>query len=106
MRVRISFMTCMTHSSGIFTTYAKLTFACHTAGGSHPHGRINSKREYNLRSIVDEDETRYHIEWEDDEVTGRAYENTWEPKHCANQAAIDDWERQKAEKASKQSSVF
>jgi hypothetical protein len=32
---------------------------------------------YPIRNIVDEDESRYLIDWEDDEVTGQSYEKSW-----------------------------
>ena len=40
------------------------------------------------------------ISWESDEETGEKYAPTWEPKQNANQEAIEDWERQKADKQS------
>jgi hypothetical protein len=72
----------------------------------HPHGFIDPDKEYKVKSIVGEDESHYKIKWEDDEGTGESYKDSWEPKINANQEAIDDWERQKAEKASKQLCVL
>ena len=66
----------------------------------HAHGEIVPGRLYKLKSIVGEDETRYLISWENDEVTGETYEDTWEPKKNANRQAREDWEKQKAEKKS------
>ena len=70
-------------------------------GGLHAHGKIDPKREYKIKSIVDESDTKYLISWEDDEVTGESFSDTWEPKRNANQEAIDDWEQQNADKDSK-----
>jgi hypothetical protein len=72
--------------------------------GSHPHGQIAVDKTYKVRSILDESKTSYKIDWEDDSVTGEKYDPTWEPKANANQAAIDDWTRQKKRKR-KQSST-
>lgn len=95
-------MTCRTHLPALFAFVPlKLTFAWF-AIGRHVHGKIDSQKEYRLKSIVGEDEThdRYLISWEDDPDTGESFVDTWEPRANANQAAIDDWERQKADKAS------
>lgn len=56
---------------------------------------------YKLKSIVGEDETRYLIDWADDEETGEKFEPSWEPKEHVNAEAVEDYELQKAEKASK-----
>ncbi|KAF7185315.1 hypothetical protein HII31_13294 [Pseudocercospora fuligena] len=64
----------------------------------HPHGDIDTEVECHIRSILDETATKYHIDWADHPITGESYQPTWEPKSNANQAAIDDWERQKAER--------
>ncbi|KAK3707652.1 hypothetical protein LTR37_012000 [Vermiconidia calcicola] len=66
------------------------------AGSPHPHGEYDPESEYKIKSIIGENKTHYHISWEDDEITGEQYENTWEPKKFANQLAIDDWKAQKA----------
>lgn len=68
---------------------------------THSHGAFDPDREYKLKSIVGEDKTRYLISWEDDEVTGEVFEDTWEPKRNANRQAIEDWEKQKSDKKSK-----
>ncbi|KAI5365223.1 Putative HDA1 complex subunit 2/3 protein [Septoria linicola] len=65
------------------------------AKGAHSHGKINYEKDYKVRSIIGEDKTKYHIDWEPDSDTGENYEPTWEPKANANQLAIDDWERKK-----------
>ncbi|EMC94269.1 hypothetical protein BAUCODRAFT_36736 [Baudoinia panamericana UAMH 10762] len=62
----------------------------------HPHGDVDPGKFYQARKILDEDRTRYYIDWENDEVTGAAYEPTWEPKAHANRQLIDEWKRQKA----------
>ena len=67
----------------------------------HPHGKVDYEREYEVKSIVDETKTTYQISWEDDEVTGEKFLDTWEPKQNVNQLAIDDWERQKRAERSK-----
>ncbi|KXS96739.1 hypothetical protein AC578_9010 [Pseudocercospora eumusae] len=70
--------------------------------GTHPHGEhFDQEKEYHIRSILNETATQYQIAWADDPVTGKPYSTTWEPKSNANQAAIDDWERQKAERREK-----
>nr|POE87255.1 hypothetical protein CFP56_29844 [Quercus suber] len=61
----------------------------------HPHGQIDLDKEYRIRSILRETKTQYLIDWEDDELTGEIYAQTWEPRENANQQAVDDWERQK-----------
>lgn len=66
----------------------------------HAHGEVDPNRFFKLRSIVGEDKNNYLISWEDDEVTGEKFEDTWEPKKNANRQAIEDWEKQKAEKRS------
>ena len=72
----------------------------------HPHGQFDLQKEYKLKSIVGENKTKYLISWENDEVTGEPFEDTWEPKSHANQEAVEHWEGLKADKASKQPSVL
>lgn len=62
----------------------------------HPHGNVDYEREYKVKSIVGETKTHYLIAWEPDEETGEHYKDTKEPKRNVNQAAIDDWKRQKS----------
>ena len=58
-------------------------------------------REYLAREILKEDRKKgYYINWEDDPITGESFEPTWEPKGCANEALIADWEKKKAERKS------
>ncbi|KFY25945.1 hypothetical protein V493_04350 [Pseudogymnoascus sp. VKM F-4281 (FW-2241)] len=52
---------------------------------------------YDLRDILDENETHYLIDWEDDKVTGETYKPTWEPKSFVEQDAIVVWEEKKAQ---------
>lgn len=66
----------------------------------HPHGDFDSQQEYKVRNILDENQDRYLIDWEDDSLTGEKYEPTWEPKEYANAQAVSDWKRQKAKKNS------
>ena len=60
------------------------------------HAKLESEREYDIKSIIDENETQYHIDWEDDDVTGEEFQPTWEPKEYANHLAVMDWRRRKA----------
>ncbi|KAK4544223.1 hypothetical protein LTR36_004433 [Oleoguttula mirabilis] len=64
----------------------------------HPHGDVDYEKEYKVKSILDEKDRQYLIDWEDDEQTGEHYEPTWEPKSHANKQAVADWQRQKAAK--------
>ncbi|KAL2366358.1 hypothetical protein RJZ56_000617 [Blastomyces dermatitidis] len=50
---------------------------------------VNSSQEYPIKSIIDESRDRYLIAWEG------PYEPTWEPKHFANDVAIQIWENKK-----------
>lgn len=64
-------------------------------------GRTQKKHDedqlYDLRDILDESETHYLIDWEDDKVTGETYKPTWEPKSFVEQDAIVVWEAKKAQ---------
>lgn len=60
--------------------------------------QTSDSREYLARKILKEDRKKgYYIDWEDDPITGESFEPTWEPKGCANEALIADWEKKKAE---------
>lgn len=37
---------------------------------------------YSVKSILDESDDRYLIDWEDDSITGRSYSPTWVRLHC------------------------
>ncbi|KLJ12149.1 hypothetical protein EMPG_09577 [Blastomyces silverae] len=50
---------------------------------------VNSSQEYPIKSIIDESRDGYLIAWEG------PYEPTWEPKHFANDVAIQIWENKK-----------
>ncbi|PGH27159.1 hypothetical protein AJ80_01116 [Polytolypa hystricis UAMH7299] len=52
-------------------------------------GSEDSDQEYPIKCIVRESQTQYLIAWEG------PYEPTWEPKHYANDAAIETWENRK-----------
>lgn len=61
--------------------------------------QTGDNREYLAREILKEDRKKgYYINWEDDPITGESFEPTWEPKGCANEALIADWEKKKAER--------
>ncbi|OCL09478.1 hypothetical protein AOQ84DRAFT_388142 [Glonium stellatum] len=67
--------------------------------GEGQEKQISDTREYLARQILKEDKKKgYYIEWEDDPTTGESFEPTWEPKACANEALIADWEKKKAER--------
>ncbi|OJD14958.1 hypothetical protein AJ78_04741 [Emergomyces pasteurianus Ep9510] len=50
---------------------------------------VNSDQEYPIKSILDESRDKYLIAWEG------PYQPTWEPKHFANDVAIQVWEDKK-----------
>ncbi|KKZ61655.1 hypothetical protein EMCG_03840 [[Emmonsia] crescens] len=50
---------------------------------------VNSDLEFPIKSILDESRDKYLIAWEG------PYEPTWEPKHFANDVAIQTWENKK-----------
>ena len=82
-------------------SFAKIKFTCFELtcdSEPHAHGKFDPYREYKLKSIVGENAKEYLISWEDDEITGEVFVDTWEPKRNANRQAIEDWEKQKAEK--------
>ncbi|MCJ1475834.1 hypothetical protein MMC13_004498 [Lambiella insularis] len=63
---------------------------------------------WKVRDIIDENATKYLIDWEDDPETGQKFKPTWEVKHYANATAVSDWkqkQRQKRAKSSRQSSL-
>ena len=63
--------------------------------------QTSDSREYLAREILKEDKKKgYYIDWEDDPITGESFEPTWEPKGCANEVLIADWEKKKAERKS------
>ncbi|KFZ00112.1 hypothetical protein V498_00295 [Pseudogymnoascus sp. VKM F-4517 (FW-2822)] len=62
-----------------------------------PQKKHDEDQLYDLRDILDESETHYLIDWEDDKVTGETYEPTWEPKSFVEQDAIVIWEAKKAQ---------
>lgn len=75
-------------------------------GGTHPHGKtVDHEKDYKVRSIIDENDTQYYIDWEPDEESGEVYEPTWEPKENANSLAVRDWESCKAA-AKKQKGMY
>ncbi|TKA38307.1 hypothetical protein B0A54_09247 [Friedmanniomyces endolithicus] len=54
---------------------------------------------YALRSIIDERPGHYLIDWEDDPVTGKAFDPTWEPKRNVTKPAIQEWNAEKSRRA-------
>ncbi|KAK4501441.1 hypothetical protein PRZ48_007250 [Zasmidium cellare] len=65
----------------------------------HPHGNVDPERLYKVRSILEERDDEYLIDWEDDEETGEKFEPTWEHKSNANRAAVEEFEaRRKVER--------
>lgn len=62
-----------------------------------PQKEHDENQLYDLRDILDESETHYLIDWEDDKVTGETYTPTWEPKSFVEQDAIVLWEEKKAQ---------
>ncbi|KAK0972541.1 hypothetical protein LTR91_015086 [Friedmanniomyces endolithicus] len=65
----------------------------------HPHGTVDPERLYTLRSIIDEKPGQYLIDWEDDPVTGEAFDQTWEPKRNVTKPAIQEWNAEKSRRA-------
>lgn len=55
-----------------------------------------------VRDILDESETAFLIDWEDNPKTGEIYEPTWEPKEYVEPGAVLDWEQAKAKKEAKE----
>ncbi|OAX85401.1 hypothetical protein ACJ72_00212 [Emergomyces africanus] len=55
---------------------------------------VSSDQEYPIKSILDESRQKYLIAWEG------PYQPTWEPKHFANDVAIQIWEKKKRRKES------
>ncbi|OMP85241.1 hypothetical protein BK809_0003911 [Diplodia seriata] len=52
------------------------------------------------KSILQETQTQYRIDWANDPETGEVYSPTWEPKAHANHLLVADWKRKKKEKKS------
>ncbi|KAK0280747.1 hypothetical protein LTR35_007773 [Friedmanniomyces endolithicus] len=65
----------------------------------HPHGEVDPEESYALRSIIDERPGHYLIDWEDDPVTGKAFDPTWEPKRNVTKPAIQEWNAEKSRRA-------
>jgi hypothetical protein len=62
------------------------------------------KEEFAVRGIIDEDDTRFLIDWEDNETTGEKYEPSWEPKENVGAGAIEAWEETKAQRKAEEKS--
>lgn len=69
------------------------------ASAAHPHGEFDASQEYKVRAIIDERRTHYLIQWEDDEVTGERYDDTWEPKDYVNRLAVEEWQATKKQRS-------
>ncbi|KAG9648316.1 hypothetical protein KCU64_g9834, partial [Aureobasidium melanogenum] len=52
---------------------------------------------YSIRGILKENKTQYLVDWED--IDDQKFEPTWEPKGNVTEAAIQEWEEKKAQKA-------
>lgn len=70
-----------------------------------PQKKHDENQLYDLRDILDESETHYLIDWEDDKVTGETYKPTWEPKSFVERDAIVAWEEKKAQVEAEKSHV-
>ncbi|KAH0335695.1 hypothetical protein KCU81_g8909, partial [Aureobasidium melanogenum] len=53
---------------------------------------------YSIRGILKENKTQYLVDWED--IDDQKFEPTWEPKQNVTEAAIQEWEEKKTQKAS------
>lgn len=63
------------------------------------HETYDPEQLWEIRDIIDENKTKYLIDWKDNPITGESYKPTWEPKAHANREAIADWERRKGSEA-------
>ncbi|KAH0366431.1 hypothetical protein KCU65_g5390, partial [Aureobasidium melanogenum] len=52
---------------------------------------------YSIRGILKENRTQYLVDWED--IDDQKFEPTWEPKENVTEAAIQEWEEKKTQKA-------
>ena len=57
--------------------------------------RFDPDREYEVEAILDETPDQYLIRWAGDKETGETFDDSWQPKSNANQAAVDEWETRK-----------
>ncbi|KAJ9368802.1 hypothetical protein DTO282E5_6537 [Paecilomyces variotii] len=76
------------------STLSTITSHCPTTQDSFTSGTDSQivdigDEEYPINCILDETRTRYLIDWKG------PYSPTWEPKECANDAAIEAWEEKK-----------
>ncbi|KAK1825308.1 hypothetical protein LTR12_000108 [Friedmanniomyces endolithicus] len=78
---------------------ARVPSSSSPAASPHPHGEVDPERLYTLRSIIDEKPGHYLIDWEDDPVTGEAFDPTWEPKRNVTKPAIQEWNAEKSRRA-------
>ncbi|KAK0857987.1 hypothetical protein LTR03_000554 [Friedmanniomyces endolithicus] len=78
---------------------ARVPSSSSPAASLHPHGEVDPERLYTLRSIIDEKPGHYLIDWEDDPVTGEAFDPTWEPKRNVTKPAIQEWNAEKSRRA-------
>jgi hypothetical protein len=51
---------------------------------------------YSVRAILDENKTKYLVDWED--IGSTKYPPSWEPKNFVTGAAIQEWEEEKKQK--------
>ncbi|KAJ9639876.1 hypothetical protein H2199_006109 [Coniosporium tulheliwenetii] len=50
---------------------------------------------YAARAILDENKTKYRIDWEPNPCTGEVYEPTWEPKGFVTKDLVEEWKKLK-----------
>ncbi|KAJ9659454.1 hypothetical protein H2201_007345 [Coniosporium apollinis] len=50
---------------------------------------------YAARAILDENKTKYRIDWEPNPRTGEVYEPTWEPKGFVTKDLVEEWKKLK-----------
>jgi hypothetical protein len=58
---------------------------------------------YAVRSILDENKTKYLVDWED--IDGQSFAPTWEPKNFVTPDLIPDWEELKEQRKNKRKST-
>lgn len=56
---------------------------------------VNQETFYAARAIIDENKTKYRIDWEPNSRTGQVYEPTWEPKAYVTKDLVEAWKELK-----------
>ena len=72
----------------------------------HAHGEVDPTVEYLARAILDESANQYLIQWEDHPDTGEKYDDSWEPKDCANKALRAEWKQVKKQRSTSRECHF